>query len=262
MLNYHDQHMHTHHSFDSEEIFENYMKYTDGLIVSTEHYDLRNPYSNYEDTFPDYADYSIEIDTLNQKYGKRFLKGIEVGYTKRDVEAIRKYLDNKAYDVILLSFHQNGEIDFMDDKIIEQSLEETMDEYFGLMLEGVRDFDEANILTHFEYGLRRYEVTIEALKTREDLLSEIFKEAIKKELAFELNSKSMYRYQNAHLYRYAIPLYQSLGGKLFTLGSDAHVAEDHSLYFERSVEMLKSFGVEELAVYIDRELHMVSLAKI
>lgn len=49
----------------------------------------------------------------------------------------------------------------------------------------------------------------------------------------ELNAKSFLKYGNEDLYRYAVPLYQSVGGKLFTLGSDAHVAEDYQLGFKK-----------------------------
>lgn len=69
----------------------------------------------------------------------------------------------------------------------------------------------------------------------------------------EINAKSFGRYQNAELYRFAIPLYQSLGGKLFTLGSDAHAAEDYQLLFPEMANLLREFDVKKLVVFQGEE---------
>ena len=41
-----DNHLHTHHSYDSDANFTDYLTHFDGEIVTTEHYDLSNPYTN------------------------------------------------------------------------------------------------------------------------------------------------------------------------------------------------------------------------
>ena len=70
-----DNHLHTHFSYDSEAQFEDYLTHYDGDIVTTEHYDLSNPYTKQDDV-PDYDAYSREIAELNRKYGNRIKKGI------------------------------------------------------------------------------------------------------------------------------------------------------------------------------------------
>ena len=151
--------------------------------------------------------------------------------------------------MVLLSVHQNGKYDFMEDAVLEYSLEETMEEYFQLMLKAVGDFSQANVLAHFEYGLRRYDVTINDLIKFEPLLIKIFKTAIENNLAFELNGKSMFKYNNTHLYEYGIDLYKSLGGKYFTVGSDAHIAKDYEFHFNDMFELLKQQKIEYLTVF-------------
>ena len=102
------------------------------------------------------------------------------------------------------------------------------------------------------------EMTVEDYqKLAEPLLIEIFKAAIEANLAVELNAKSFVKYNNQHLYEYAIPLYISLGGKLFTLGSDAHVAEDYELGFEEMGALLKKHGVTQLATFKKQEMTLV-----
>jgi len=48
-----DNHLHTHFSYDSDASFEDYLTHYDGEIVTTEHYDLSNPYTQQDDV-PDY----------------------------------------------------------------------------------------------------------------------------------------------------------------------------------------------------------------
>ncbi|MGZ7140826.1 hypothetical protein ACXWN7_10550, partial [Streptococcus pyogenes] len=55
---------------------------------------------------------------------------------------------------------------------------------------------DADVLAHFDYGFRLFEVSVEELKTYEDQLRRIFQKMIEHDLAFELNSKSMYLYHH------------------------------------------------------------------
>ena len=74
-----DNHLHTHHSYDSDADFKDYLDHYEGELVTTEHYDLSNPYSKQDDV-PDYEAYSEEIAALNAQYGNRIKRGIEIGY--------------------------------------------------------------------------------------------------------------------------------------------------------------------------------------
>ena len=56
-----DNHLHTHHSYDSDANFTDYLTHFDGEIVTTEHYDPLNPYTKQDDV-PDYESYSHEVE--------------------------------------------------------------------------------------------------------------------------------------------------------------------------------------------------------
>ena len=77
-----DNHLHTYFSYDSEADFCDYLDHYEGEIVTTEHYDLSNPYpyeaASPHDDVPDYEAYSAKIAELNQQYGNRIKKGIEI----------------------------------------------------------------------------------------------------------------------------------------------------------------------------------------
>ena len=249
ILGYYDQHMHTHFSPDSAESFENYLEQTDGLLVTTEHLDFHDAYNGGVDTVLDYAAYSDKIDALNAIHDGRIRRGIEVGYTPESHARIMSYLEGKTFDVILLSVHQNGHYDYLQPIIDEMDPKAVMQEYFQLCTEAVRQVDGANIFAHFDYGIRRLPVTVDDLREFEPLLKGLLNAIMAKEMALELNTRSMYEYNNADLYRYMIGLYLEMGGSSFSLGSDAHSIQKYRYHFDDAIALLHELGVTELTLF-------------
>ena len=249
ILGYYDQHMHTHFSPDSAESFENYLEQTDGLLVTTEHLDFHDAYNGGVDTVLDYAAYSDKIDALNAIHDGRIRRGIEVGYTPESHARIMSYLEGKTFDVILLSVHQTGRYDYLQPIIDEMDPKAVMQEYFQLCTEAVRQVDGANIFAHFDYGIRRLPVTVEDLREFEPLLKGLLNAIMAKKMALELNTRSMYEYNNADLYRYMIGLYLEMGGSSFSLGSDAHSIQKYRYHFDDAIALLHELGVTELTLF-------------
>jgi len=250
-LTYYDQHMHTYFSPDSRETFENYLEQTDGIIVTTEHFDFRGSRSYGEDMILDYDAYSSKIDELNKQYGERIRKGIEIGYTKESVDEITEYLAGKEFDVKLLSIHQNGVYNFMSAAVDDLDPKAVMKEYYNLCIEAVENTEDINILAHFDFGLRRITADLSDLKEFEPTLKELLNLLIKKDIALELNTRSMYDYNNFDLYNYMIDLYLSLGGNRFSLGSDCHSINQYRYHFDDAVELLKGKGVTDVIQFKD-----------
>ena len=249
-MKYYDQHLHTFLSFDSDEQFENYLIKQPEFFVATDHFDLNNAGTGFKDDIPDYDLLNQKLAELSENYQTTLLRGIELGVVPGQEAAITDYLAQHPYDLKLLSIHQNGRFDYMDDIVLTKDKLTIAKMYFDQMAHVLDSFPDGHILTHFEYGLRRFDFSAKELEENfEKELTAIFKKVIARELAMEINAKSFGRYQNADLYRYAIPLYQSLGGKLFTLGSDAHVAEDYRLLFPEMADLLREFDVEKLVIF-------------
>ena len=78
-------------------------------------------------------------------------------------------------------------------------------------------------------------------------------------MAFELNTKSAYLYDNLALYEYVIDLYLSRGSTLFSVGSDGHYLGHFRFHFDDPFALLKAKGVTELAFYQKRKRIMVPL---
>ncbi|MDR1567393.1 MAG: PHP domain-containing protein [Streptococcaceae bacterium] len=256
-MKYYDQHLHTDFSYDSEESFERYLEAFSGFIVTTEHFDLANPVTG-EDNIPDYLAYTQKVDQLNQKFDNRILKGIEIGYFAGEKQRTLDYLDDKDYDLKLLSVHHNGVFDYLDDFVASMDYNEIIPQYLAKLTEAI-DSIPANVLAHFDYGFRLFDLSVHDLKRYETQLIDVFKASIEHNLAFEINAKSAYLYHNLTLYDYAIDLYRSLGGKRFTIGSDGHKLEHFRLHFDELINLAKEKGIKQLATYQKGQVKMVDI---
>lgn len=249
-----DQHVHSNFSFDSNEDLENYINVSNkNDIVTTEHLDFANPIINYEDSSINYLKYIEEIDSLNKKYSNKFFSGIEIGYTLNSEKRIEDFLKDKNFNLKLLSIHQNGLYDYMcvNKKLI--SLEALIQEYFEQMIQALESSIEFNVLAHFEYGIRIVDISVtdfDSLASK--FLNKIIELIVKKEIAFEVNIKSMYKYKKENLYSYMIEKYLKKGGKLFTLGSDAHNIKDYAYKFDDARKFLLARNVKEIILFKDK----------
>ncbi|MFV8211050.1 PHP domain-containing protein [Streptococcus pluranimalium] len=241
-----DNHLHTHYSYDSKARFQDYLEHYSGEIVTTEHFDLSNPYSK-QDDIPDYEAYSQEIAALNEGYGNRVKKGIEIGYFQPRENDILAYLEDKDFDLKLLSVHHNGVNDYLDEEVANMDKIAVMTDYLD-RLEYAIGRVPADVLAHFDYGFRLFDVTVPELQTFEAQLIRIFKKMISHDLAFELNAKSIYLYHHEELYRYALQLVKELGCHRYSLGSDGHVLEHFQLGFEKMLQLLAEYGIPKTEI--------------
>ena len=249
-----DQHVHSNYSFDSNENLENYINASDkNDIITTEHLDFENPIINYKDSSIDYLKYVGQIKNLNKKYSNKFFSGIEIGYTPNSEKRIEDFLKDKNFNLKLLSIHQNGLYDYMcvNKKLI--SLEALIQEYFEQMIQALESSIEFNVLAHFEYGIRIIDISVtdfDSLASK--FLNKIIELIVKKEIAFEVNTKSMYKYKKESLYSYMIEKYLKKGGKLFTLGSDAHNIKDYAYKFDEARKFLLTRNIKEIILFKDK----------
>ncbi|WP_270465402.1 MULTISPECIES: histidinol-phosphatase HisJ family protein [Fusobacterium] len=249
-----DQHVHSSYSFDSNENLENYINVSNNSdIITTEHLDFENPIINYKDSSIDYLKYVGQIKNLNKKYSNKFFLGIEIGYTPNSEKRIEDFLKDKNFNLKLLSIHQNGNYDYMcvNKKLI--SLEVLIQEYFEQMIQALESSIEFNVLAHFEYGLRMIDISVTDFDNLASVfLNKIIELIVKKEIAFEVNTKSMYKYKKENLYNYMIEKYIKKGGRFFTLGSDAHNIKEYAYKFDEAKNFLLSKNIKEIILFKDK----------
>ena len=249
-----DQHVHSSFSFDSNENLENYINVcNENDMITTEHLDFENPIINYKDSLFDYLKYVEQVENLNKRYPNKFFSGIEIGYTPNSEKRIEDFLKDKNFNLKHLSIHQNGNYDYMcvNKKLI--SLEVLIQEYFEQMIQALESSIEFNVLAHFEYGLRMIDISVTDFDNLASVfLNKIIELIVKKEIAFEVNTKSMYKYKKENLYNYMIEKYIKKGGRLFTLGSDAHNIKEYAYKFDEAKNFLLSKNIKEIILFKDK----------
>ncbi|GGE32474.1 PHP domain-containing protein [Streptococcus himalayensis] len=240
-----DNHLHTYFSYDCEASFEEYLQAYEGHIVTTEHFDLSNPYlGGPRDDVPDYAKYSVAVAELNLSYGNRVKRGIEIGYYAPRLADILAFLEGKDYDVKLLSIHHNGRFDYLEEAVFELDREQHIRSYIREMQEAIKSVP-AHVLAHFDYGFRKLQVSVEELQLAEKDLRLLFRLMMEHGLAFEINTKSMYLYGNEALYRYALKLLSDMGCQRYSIGSDGHNLAHFRLGFDKVEELLSEFQIRK-----------------
>lgn len=188
----------------------------------------------------------------------RFYRGIELGQPMQDVQAAEDAVAY-GYDFIIGSVHNiRGFEDFffLDYTDVEENYIDTLlTAYFAELLETAR-WGKFDALGHLTYPLRYIEgehgIPVDMTRHRESI-DGLFQELIRRDIALEVNT-SGYRQKIGR------PLpdlpylkrYRELGGSLVTLGSDAHCARDLGKGIDEGMELLKTAGFTEFAIYEKR----------
>lgn len=253
-----DQHIHSRFSFDSKEEILSYLSLSEeNPIVTTEHLEFHNPSDNYRNNLIDYDAYRSHVKTLSDSFGRKILCGVEIGYYAPATDEISSYLDKKDFDLKLLSVHHNDDFDFTQKKVALLPTETLIRDYYTLMIEALESPIEANVLAHFDYGVRLVDIAPSLFKENASIyLDKILDLIISKEMALELNTKSMFVCGKAPLYDFMVSMYLEKGGRLFTLGSDAHRYNSYSYKFEEVQNFLLQKGVREVACFEKGKLYL------
>lgn len=251
-MEFYDTHAHSFLSFDSEEKPKNYLSDTTNVVALTEHLEMNYAYVEGDELVPDFTQtLAWQKEWANE--GKQLLMGVEIGYSNGNAKKLKRAIAPFDMDLKLLSTHHNNIYDYMDEHA-DATPEEMLSSFLTQSEEALDHFADAQIFCHFDYGFRIFDMSVNQFSTYKERLVPILKKVIDYGLALELNSKSIFTYENRALYEQVIPLYQELGGKLFSIGSDAHQAEDHYMNFGNLINLLDKYGVESVAQFHKQEL--------
>ena len=237
------------------------MKLVKGDIVTTEHLDYGFTYNDgrVEDVDIDYDKYVKVIAEHNEKSSQKILKGIEIGYTAPNLDKIIKKVSSRDYDIQLLSVHQYDGKDFMNPKPEDYSQREFLVKYYEKMVEAMKNFKDFDVLTHIDYALRLNRLDPKNMDIVDEYLTKVFAELINDEKALELNTRSVYQYNNLDYYTFAIKKYIKMKGKLFSVGSDAHFESYYRYHFDDAFKLLKSVDAKYLAMFENRKMTTIKL---
>ncbi len=261
-MNLFDCHLHTSLSFDSREEMENYVKKAvsdgDEYFITTEHADLESHIFQGEDILADIDLQQQIISQLNEKYPIKVLLGIEVGWRqaihRRNVNIVKSY----PFDMVILSVHETDESDVSTPIFSRgKTTDQCYDEYLDCICKAIDFFDDFDTLAHVDYVLRYVGHT--DLSKHKEKLTAVFTRLIEKGKSLEINTKPFPQPQAVERMEYIIDLYTSLGGRKFTIGSDAHQVSRHKNGFDVVKAALKAKGITTVRVYIGRKEYEVQI---
>ena len=270
-----DSHIHSVHSGDSEMPIDTICQIaiTRGLkgITITDHVNLMR-YSKGEDYTRHILNSYADVETAKEKY-KGILEvrhGFELAEYHANPEIAAEFTAIPNTDQILCSLHALEFLDYrcsimtMFDRgdFDIKNIDPLLDKYYDILVNTAKVVD-ADIFAHITYPVRytcRY-FGIDTLPERiYERVFEILKIAIDRGIAIEVNTASIGRDINDFVPDERILReYKKLGGKLVTIGCDAHKEHQIGHAFEEASNLLRSIGFTHYYYYDKRKPIAVEL---
>lgn len=276
---YADYHFHCEYSDDSNEPMENQIQkaITLGLdeMCFTDHvdYGIKRDWDDPEGIIIRHAiEHGKEVDLVlaNVNYPKYFealnmyqkkyassisiKKGLEFGIQSITVDAYEKlyasYQDD--LDFVLFSMHQVNNLEFWTQDFQKgKTQKEYNDEYYKEIYQTMQIFHHYSCLAHLDLLARYDENGIYPFENEKDIIAEILKYAIRDGKGIEINTSSWkYGLKDTQPSRAILKLYKDLGGKIITVGSDAHETKYLASHIKDAYAILKNeIGINEICTF-------------
>lgn len=275
-----DTHMHTAFSGDCDEAPEDMLKAAAdrGIagVIFTDHLDW--DYKEEPHLFDlDLDGYFKKMTSLTNRYntgnknktgGIKIGIGIELGLQEHLVQRHTKLLDTYDFDQVIGSIHVvNGVDPYYENFYKDKTVPEAYHCYFDAVYSNIQAFPCFDTLGHLDY-IARY---VQNIYGKEDGAFEYsnYSEQIDRILEFLISHQKSLEI-NTGAFRAGmdepnpcydiIRRYYEMGGRLITLGADAHHTEHVALRFEDVKEKLIETGFDGFYIYLKRKPVKISFA--
>ena len=218
-----DSHMHTCFSTDSKMIIDEAVARGRQLnigITITEHMDI---------SYPGPLAFIFDVDQYFNEYKKyrsdNVLLGIEVGMRSDCLDENCHLVESYPFDYVIGSVHVVDNIDIYTPEFYQgRSKQDVYRQYFEAMQECVSCYDSIHSLGHIDYIARYARFADPEIYYNEfkEHIDEILTTLARKGKALEINTR---RLSSKEAIDNLVPIYKrfyEVGGRLVTIGSDAH----------------------------------------
>lgn len=203
-----------------------------------------------------YPEYFSKIDRMREVYKGQITirKGLEFGIQTITADRFQKLYDTwaKELDFVLLSMHQVNNLEFWTQDFQRgKTQKEYNEEYYREILRVQQIFKDYSVLAHLDLIVRYDKCGVYPFEQVKDLIAEILKQAIRDNKGIELNTSSWkYKLSDTQPSRDILCLYKDLGGKILTVGSDAHTANMLGDHLDEGYRILKEeIGFREICTF-------------
>lgn len=209
--------------------------------------------------FTDHIDYTPEMDMVfdtavyNAAYdalevpGLLIRRGMEFGLTPDNAEQLKIDLGRRHFDFVLGSVHLVDGVDiYLAPYWADKSYDEAVRRHLETTLECVRVHEDYDVLGHLTYIAKcganpRHELI--RYEDHKSIMDEIMRELVKREKGMEVNTSGIDRCGGPLPTMDYFRRFYELGGRIVTVGSDAHDTARAGQYTHEMVaELKKIFG--------------------
>ncbi len=185
--------------------------------------------------------------------------GLEYGMGHVDPSVSQAILAQPALDFVIGSIHnlspERGGVDlYFEDMSTPQACDVILQDYFSSM-EQLAKTDYFDSLGHILYPFRYMNGQVSILDYM-DRVEPILKTLIRREKALEINT---YRGRTIRAWTPLLKRYGELGGRLLTVGSDAHDPRHSGAGIPEACELIRSCGFSALCIYEKRKPQLLPL---
>lgn len=263
-----DTHIHTENSHDCKQTAQQICSFAISnridAVTFTDHVDI-GIYTD-EQNFNTARKVFDDVELSKSKFGStlKILSGIELGGSFNNLEMALKLCEAADFDIILGSVHAFSFNDeemrisraCFDENTTEEYLMKIIDTYlsFALITAEKAPIDTLCHITYpFRYINGKYKRNISSVPF-ENKIKQIMKTLIERQVALEINTAGINSAYGETLPSFdLIKIYFELGGRLITLGSDAHITDRIANGFNTVKSTLKSIGFENYYYFEKRK---------
>lgn len=203
-----------------------------------------------------YPEYFKKLETLRWRYGDRISvkNGLELGIQSHTVQQYQELFDRyrDSIDFILFSMHQVGDKEFWTGDFQRgRSQKEYNEAYYEEILKTMQLYKDYSVLAHLDLIVRYDDAGVYPFEKVKDIVAAILELAVKEDKGIEINTSSWkYGLSDTQPSRAILKLYKDLGGRIITIGSDAHKKEFLGDHFDDAVDILKNeIGFTEFCTF-------------
>ena len=268
-----NSHVHTNHSHDCntpmEKMCESAIEAGMCGISVTDHFNADSCIS--QNSYRSVLNSAIEARSLSKKYGDRLLitVGIEMSDVFRKPEYSARLIKAVRPDSIIMSVH-NVVVSSLAENIArmrfssmsEEKVDKVISVYFKELTKAVTltDFDICGHLTlPYRYTNGVYKMRLSYEKFLPEI-KKILSILIDRNKALEINTSDVHHQLHDFMPdENIVRMYYEMGGRLVTIGTDAHRADNISAGFKEAKEMLSKIGFKSYCYYKSRKMVEISL---
>ncbi len=187
------------------------------------------------------------------------LLGIEIAQPLHDKALSEKIIRNHKYDIVLGSIHtpEGFDCDVKEIPYDEINVYDFMKGYFRQLTE-LAYWDGCDVMAHITCPMRRiqgkYDIDFDYSKIAKET-DELLKAIIENKKSLEINTSGLRQLMARPMPDISIlKRYKELGGRLITIGSDAHSAADVGAGIREGMKIAGACGFEKINFYTGREI--------